>query len=321
MIELGKVNGLAGWRESRGEIEKAALSLLGPLPKNRVELQAKTVDEDQCLGYTRKRINYFVDEWERVSAWLFVPEEKEEMPALLCCHDMVAQGKDEAAGFEGDPLLFFAQHYAELGYVTLAPDCITAGDRVSSGLAPYDTKSFYKDHPKSSVLGKMLSDHIYGLDMLSEVKHVDSARIGVVGHGLGGTNALLLAAFDERVQACVASCGFARFSDDKQVSRWVMDEAFAALPKLREAIEKKSFPFDWEHVLALAAPTPTLVLTALNDDLLPAAKSCEKATDAARSVYRLLGATGALEIESHQSGRRMTTSTLEAADEWLERWL
>lgn len=321
MIELGKVSGLAGWRESRAEIEKNAFSLLGPLPKNRVELQTKTVDEDQCSGYTRKRINYFVDEWERVSAWLFVPEEKEEMPALLCCHDMVPQGKDEAAGLEGDPLLSFAQHYAELGYVTLAPDCITAGDRVSSGLAAYDTKSFYKEHPKSSVLGKMLADHIYALDMLSEDKHVDSARIGVVGHGLGGTNALLLAAFDERVQACVASCGFSRFSDDKQAVRWAMQDGFAAVPKLREAIEKKSYPFDWEHVLALAAPTPTLLLTALNDEIFPAAKSCEKAVDAARSIYRLLGAASALDIETHQFGHRMTADTVQSADEWLERWL
>ncbi|NIA12703.1 MAG: prolyl oligopeptidase family serine peptidase [Nitrospiraceae bacterium] len=291
------------------------------MPKSRVELQTKTADEVQCAGYVRRRVNYFVDECERVSAWLFVPEEKEEIPAILCCHQKVPQGKDEPAGLEGEPVLALAQHYAELGYVTLAPDCITAGDRVSSGLDPFDTKQFYHDNPKKSALGKMLSDHIYAIDMLSEVKHVDSARIGVIGHGLGGRNALLLAAFDERVQVCVASCGFTRFAADTDPSRWVEDNGFAQMPLLRDAVKKGKFPFDWEHILAMAAPSPTLLITALNDELLPDGKSCQKALKLANNIYNLLGAQDALDIQTHNDGHRMTADSLQWADEWLERWI
>ena len=187
MVNLAKVSSLSGWPGVRGQIESAVLSVLGPIAsKDRVELQTKTVDELSFPGHVRRRVNYFVDEWERVSAWLFVPERKDEMPAILCCHSAVPQGKDETAGLEGEPLLALAQHYAELGYVTIAPDCITAGDRISTGLAPYDTKSFYKDYPKMSAMGKMLSDHMYAMDVLCEVKRVDSARMGVVGHGWRG---------------------------------------------------------------------------------------------------------------------------------------
>ncbi len=321
MIELSKLTSLSDWPGARTKIETAVLAVLGNMPKEKVELQTKTIDEMQFPGFTRKRINYFVDEWERVGAWLFIPDRKEEMPGILCCHEASPQGKDEPAGLEGDPLLAFAQHYAELGYVTLAPDSITAGDRISQGLAPFDTKTFYKENPKTSAMGKMLFDHMCAVDALCEVKRVDSARIGVVGHGLGAQNALLLSAFDERVQTCVASCGFTRFANDKEPERWLLDDQFVALPALKEAVKSKTFPFDWEHVLALIAPSPTLVVTALNDERFTNAKSCEKAVQTAGGIYKLLGALSALSIYTHSGGHHVTPDALLVADEWFERWL
>lgn len=321
MIKLSKANSLATWPATRNEIETIVRHFLGVFPKERVDLQTKTVDELPGRGYVRRRINYFVDEWERVSAWLFVPERKDEMPAIICCHHEVPQGKDEAAGLEGDPLLAFAQHYAELGYVTLAPDCITAGDRISAGLAPYDTRNFYKDYPKLSALGKMLIDHMCAVDVLSDVKLVDSARIGVIGHGIGGLNALMLAGFDERVQCCVASCAFTRLATDKEPERWSRDSGFICLPALRECIKSRKFPFDFEHLLALIAPSPTLVIAAQNDEWLCNSKSAEKAVQAASAVYRMLGAADFLKLYMHNEGRRVSPETLQAADEWFERWL
>jgi len=321
MINLAKVTSRTDWPGIRGEIESTVLGVLGPIPKQRVELQTKTIDEMQFAGYVRRRINYFVDEWERVSAWLFVPDHKDDMPGILCCHQMTPHGKDECAAFEGEPLLALAQHYAELGYVTLATDCITAGDRVSAGLAPYETKSFYKDNPKMSAIGKMLADHMCAIDALCEVKRVDGARIGVIGHGLGAVNALFLAAFDERVQACVASCGFTRFANDKNPERWVSDGGCVLLPQFKDFIKSKKFPFDWEHILSLIAPSPTLVISALNDETLPNTKSCEKAVELARGIYKLLGARDVLGMYTHTDGHRITHDTLQAADEWFERWL
>ena len=86
----------------------------------------------------------------------------------------------------------FATHFAELGYVTLAPDCITAGERVSSRSEPYDATLFYKDHPRASLLGKMLDDHAHALDVFEEERRVDAARIGVIGHGSGGSECAAL---------------------------------------------------------------------------------------------------------------------------------
>jgi hypothetical protein len=138
---------------------------------------------------------------------------------------------------------------------------------------------------------------------------------------MGGYNALVLAAFDERVQCCVSSCGFTRFADDKHPERWASNNGFVQLPQLKGHIDKRSYPFDWEHVLALAAPSPTLIITAVNDEKLSGTKSCEKALKLAKNVYRLLGAAGALDQYKHRDGHTVTEDTLERADDWFERWL
>ncbi len=320
--ELAGLKGLGDWPKVRKEIESAVLSVVGKPTRNAIDdQQVKIMDEMDFAGFSRKRINYFVDDWTRVTAWLFTPEGKDVRPAILCCHQQTHRGKDEPAGMDGSPLLAFAQHYAEKGYVTLAPDSITAGDRVSSGLEPFDTKLFYKDYPKFSAMGKMLSDHMSAVDVLAEMKGVDSARIGVIGHDMGGYNALMLAAFDERVQSCVASCAFTLMATDEDPGRWARKSGFVLMPKLRKSIETREFPFDWDGVLALIAPSPTLLITALNDDVLPNTKSCEEAAQRAAKVYKLFGAENAIENVTHRDGHTMSTEALMAADEWFERWL
>lgn len=320
-MDLAKVKSLGTWPDVRKELEGTVLETLGALPKERADLQVKVIDEQSSGGITRQQVNYFIDEWTRVSAWMFIPDGKDDLPAILCCHRRVACGKNEPAGLDGEKALAFAQRYARLGYVTMAPDCILAGDRRPHGLDAFDSKTFYKDHPKMSLLGKMLADHIHAVDALVDTRRVDPARIGVIGHGLGGVNALLLAAFDERVQVCVASSAFTRFADDKHVTRWTSDGGARLLPKLAEAIEAKEYPFDWEHVLALIAPNPTLVLAALNDPDHPNSKSAEKAVKRAQHVYKLLGASSALDLFHHYDGEALTSDILEVADEWFERWL
>lgn len=318
MAELTKVKGLDTWLKTRKEIESAVTGVIGKIPKSAIDLQVKIVDEMEYPGYVRRRVNYFVDEWARVAAWMFLPEGSDECPAILCCHQQTHRGKDETAGIDGSPLLAFAQHYAELGYATLAPDCITAGERVSSGLEPFDTGSFYKDNPKMSAMGKMLADHKRAIDVLLDTTAVDEARIGVVGHGMGGYNALFLAAFDERIQACVSSCGFTMMSEDDEENRWCKDSGLVLLPKLAKA---KKRPFDWDDILALIAPSPTLLITALNDEQLPNTHSCDKALNNARAIYKLLGAEKALENFTHREGHGVSPEALVAADEWLDRWL
>ena len=322
MVDFGKLKSPIEWPGARAEISAAVAEVLGPLPKKRVELQVKTLDERDCPGDVRKRINYFVDEWDRISAWLFIPDGKEETPAILCCHQETPLGKDESAGLGGDSRLALAQRYcADFGYITLAPDCVTAGDRVTARQEPLKGKSYYKASTKLSMLGKMISDHMHAVDVISDMKRVDGSRVGAIGHGLGATNALMLTAFDDRIGACVASSGFTRFAEDKQPERWFDPDGIALLPKMKAHFEKGKFPFDWEHLLALAAPSPILMVNNLEDPAYTNPKSAEKAYKSVQQVYKILGASGALDYYAHHDGHTLTEPTLELADEWFERWL
>jgi len=322
VVNIAELSGVDEWLKMRQTIDSKLKTYLGKIPKDSTELQTKVVDEFEHPGYVRKRINYFVDEWTRISAWLFEPDDPDDKPAVICCHARNRIGKDEPAGAnEGDPALAFAKHYAEMGYVTLAPDCVTAGERIYSKSEPFESKSFYKENPKWSLLGKMLADHIRAVDVLSDYQGVDPNRIGVMGHGLGGTNALLLGAFDERIHAVVASSAFTMLESDKNPARWTDDDGCVLLPKLKKDIEAGEFGFDWDQVLALLAPNPTLVLSSSKDEIFSNAESCEKAVKSAKVVYGKLGAKMALESFSHADGHTVTWESQLAADEWMDRWL
>lgn len=321
MVDLSSLESAAGWSKARKEIAASANALLGERSAKRAELQLTVLDEVDFPSYVRRRVNYFVDDWTRVSAWMFLPEGHEEAPGILCCHQECRQGKDEAAGLEGSGRMALASHYAELGYVTLAPDSITAGERISSRSEAYDTTLFYRDHPNASLLGKMLTDHQHALDVFEHEDRVDASRIGVIGHGLGGTNALLLAALDGRVQSCVASCGFSRFRTDNDPGRWTESGPINLLPRLREAIDAGEFDVDWEHLLAMAAPSAVLVITAMAGAAVSNPESCAEAVSQVEKLYGYFGAPRAIEHFSHDDGHQLTFEALDMADDWFERWL
>ena len=318
---LDAVKKRGDWPATRQAIEAAVQVVHGKLPKEPIDPQAKIIEEQTLPGVVRRRVTYFVDEWSRITAWMFIPEDEVDCPAILCLHGRTPNGKDECAGIDSDPLLAFARHYAELGYVTFAPDTITCGERVSSRGMALDTRAHYKDNNKMTALGKMLWDNICCLDVMSEMREIDPGRLGVIGHDLGAVNALMLAAFDDRVRTTVASCGFTRFAAEANANRWAPEEGLVLVPSMRQAFESQSFPFEWDDVLALIAPNPVLIASATNDEVLPGPESVADAVKAAQSVYKMIGAKEALQHFTHNGGHAMTIEALEAADAWFDRWL
>lgn len=321
MVDLTKITSLTGWPEIRKNLEEVFLSTLQVPRYEQVELQIRVLEENEIHGLTRRQIVFSITDVELITAWVFIPEGREDCPGILCCHHETPNGKDEVAGLEGNARLAFAQHYAELGYVTLAIDVPTVCKRASNKREPYDTQAFYKENKNISFAGKMLADHRRALDIFSELKRVDPTRIGVIGHGLGGLNALLLAACDDRIQACVSSCGFTRFATDKNAGRWPDLEHLTLYPQIKKLASTGKFPFDWEHILALAAPTPVQIITSLSNALHDNPKSCQKAVTSAAKIYKLLGAPGAIDHFTHHDGHAVAPETIEVADEWFERWL
>jgi len=183
---------------------------MGKLPEqSSAPLDLRTVDEESVGGVKRRKIT-FVSELiagkaDRVSAYLLIPEgasRSRKAAAVLCLHQTTRLGKGEPAGLGGKPDLHYALELARRGYVALAPDYPNFGG--------YAFDPYANGYASATMKG--IVNHRRAIDLLQSLPEVDSARVGVIGHSLGGHNALFLAAFDDRAKAIVTSCGFTSFA-------------------------------------------------------------------------------------------------------------
>lgn len=246
-------------------------SFLGTEPTTRAQLDATVIKEEHFADHIRRTVQYQVEPGDRVPAYLLIPVGYPlPRPAVLALHQTVSQGKDEPAGISGSPDMAYGLELVRRGYVVLIPDSITAGERVASGETPYVTTGFDLSHPDWSAMGKMLWDHQRGIDYLQTVEEVDQNKIGVIGHSLGGYNALFLAAFDERIKVVAASSAYTRIQTDPGKEGWSRLGGFVHFPKLRPYVEPSStlqMPWDFQNVMALIAPRPLYQSFGLNDQI------------------------------------------------------
>jgi cephalosporin-C deacetylase-like acetyl esterase len=211
----------------------------------------------------------------QIRAWLFVPRKRSgPLPALVTLHQTVPQGKDEPAGVKGPhPWVYFATYYAERGYVTLAPDMVGYGERTQGGYARTgfelaDAMPLLEARPGLTLLGLMLFDVTRAVDYLQTRPEVDARRIGVVGHSQGGILTNVVLGLGPRLRVGVASCGYGLFRKDKLFpERWAAKNS-AYLPRMHlYRDDVKELPLDFLQIMALAAPRPHLVQTALGDSI------------------------------------------------------
>jgi pimeloyl-ACP methyl ester carboxylesterase len=220
-----------------------------------------------------------------VPAWLLIPKGLKGMaPAMLCLHQTTAIGKDEPVGLGGKENLRYAKELAERGYVTIAPDYPNFGEyRVD----PYGLGS-------ASASMKGIWNHIRAVDVLTTLAQVDPDRIGVIGHSLGGHNAIFVALFDDRIKAVVSSCGFNDFPHyyGGKIAGWSHK---VYMPRLRSryGLDLTKVPFDFPELIAALAPRGVFVNAPARDANF-AVEGVKACVDSAGPVYGLLGHPGRL---------------------------
>ncbi len=69
--------------------------------------------------------------------------------------------------------------------MTITPEHFVSGERIPPE-GSYDTTRFYQQHPEWTAVGKFTLERSIAIDVLSTLAEVDFARIGVMGHSLGG---------------------------------------------------------------------------------------------------------------------------------------
>ncbi len=256
-------------------------------------------------------------------AWLLIPNDAASLKktaAMLCLHQTTKIGKDEPAGLGGLESLHYAHELAERGYVCLVPDYPSFGEYL------YDFQSQGSHYASGSM--KAIWNNIRGIDLLSSLPEVDSNRIGVIGHSLGGHNSLFTAVFDERIKAVVTSCGFTPFHDyyNGKLAGWTSERY---MPRIRTLYENdpNKVPFDFYEVIAALAPRGLYSNSPIHDSNFNVG-GVRKAFEKAESVYKLFvdsnspeDSTNRLKLSTPDAPHDFPKSEREAAYLWLDRIL
>lgn len=304
----------ADWQRARAATLAALQEVMGPLPapaKTKVEIIRLASDEMPAI--TRTKLQYLSEPGDYVPAYLLVPKNlKRRAPAALCLHQTTKIGKDEPAGLGGNSDLHYAKELAERGFVCLVPDYPYLGENTFD---PYQ-------HGYASCTMKGLVNHRRAVDLLQALPEVDARRLCVIGHSLGGHNALFVAAFDERLKAVVTSCGFTSFAKyyGGDLTGWA---GTRYMPRIAERYGKDParLPFDFADVLTALAPRAVFINAPLGDGNFAVA-GVRDCVAAARPIYeRIFRADNRLVAAYPDAGHAFPADLRQQAYQFLARWL
>jgi pimeloyl-ACP methyl ester carboxylesterase len=198
---------------------------------------------------------------------------------------------------------------------------VVAFDQIGFGSRAQEATRFYERYPQWSLMGKMVSDTRAVVDAVSVLEEVDARQIFLFGYALGAKVGLLTAALDERVRGLVAVSGVDALRLDRPHTEGLRhySHLHGLLPKLGFFVGQESrAPFDYDEVLALAAPKRILVIAPELDRFAPV-DDVRQEVAAARAVYQALGHDGALELRTPRDFNRFPRQLQEEAFDYLAR--
>jgi dienelactone hydrolase len=280
----------ADWDVRRAHILAHFQEVAGSLPggERRVPLDMQVISEIREPGWLRQKVSFASEPGDRVPAWLLIPANRERagtrFPAVLCLHQTIKIGKDEPVGLGANQELAYARELAARGYVALAPDYPNFGE--------YRVNVY--DRGYASATMKAIWNNLRALDLLLSLEEVDAGKLGVIGHSLGGHNAIFTALFDTRIKAIVSSCGFNAFTDyyKGDIAGW-SHQGYMPRLKARYRLDPRQVPFDFPELLGALAPRAFFSNSPLHDTNFEV-EGVRICVAAARPVYEMLGASDQL---------------------------
>jgi dienelactone hydrolase len=311
------------WEEKRQDIVSRLYSTIGTPPVSRNTRAIETLHEEKLLEYVRRKIRYTVGDGDRITAYLLIPHDVERLaPAVVAMHQTVNSGKDEVVGLDGHQDFAYGHELAERGYVVLAPDYLTAGERVYPGEEAFESGPFYDQQPNWSMVGKNVEDSMAAVDVLCALDWVDKERIGAIGHSHGGHNAIFAVALDERIKVGVSNCGMSVFSEEEERLEWSLEEGYIYIPALREYfLQGKETPFDIHEIAALIAPRPWLNISSYSDVAYGNQEFLAEVGVLLYQVYELYEEQHAFSYLMHGNGHSFPQYARSLAYSWLDRFL
>ncbi len=280
--DLKPVSSQADWYKRRNQILEGMQLAMGNLPDRHdlIDLDVKIINETTGDGFICQSITFASEPGDRIPALLYIPVDipkDKKLPAMLALHPTGPLGKLIVAG-EG-PLenRQYGLELAQLGYVVICPDYPSFGD--------YDY-DFEKDDYVSGTM-KGIFNHMRCVDLLESLEYVDPEKIGVIGHSLGGHNAMFVGVFDQRLKVIVSSCGWTPFHDyyEGNIKGWTSPRY---MPRLKDVyhLNPDLVPFDFYEVVAALAPRQFFSNSPLHDSNF-SVEGVRKGISEANKIYNL----------------------------------
>lgn len=245
--------GMADVEQRRVDVRKRMQDVMGELPdrSHLPPLDLKISETFQGNGYQRLTVSFANLFDERVTAYLYVPDglkPGERRPGAVALHSTGMQGKEIVDGRgPGGASGAYGLELARRGYIVVAPDYPSFGEQKD-----YD---FANSRYHSGTM-KAISDNMRSVDLLQSRNDVDGSKIAMIGHSLGGHNALFTAAFDERIGVTVTSCGWTplhHYYGGKALANWSHPRYMPRVMSVY-ANDPDRMPFDFPELLASIAP-------------------------------------------------------------------
>ena len=225
-------------------------------------------------------------------------------PEAMLGHDP-AMG-EELPRYRG---LEMMRHLAERGYITVSADAYhlsyidSEKERGDFSRWQDAADALRRAHPAYRGIGKLVDDTRLLVDLLAVDARVDSARIGIAGHSLGGKMAFYTGCLDDRISAILASDFGIGWHQTNWDADWYWGSALARL---------EAEGFEHSELLTVGGK-PFFLIAGLYDT--------DESYEIMRRAEGYREGDGRLGFFNHATGHRPTPEALLAGYEFLDRFL
>ena len=286
---------------SEGVTRERVLVTMQIAPPAPVDYSYEVIASEQRDGYVAQKITYNINRWEKVLAYLLVPEHKSSMPAILLLHDHGAHftiGKEKMVKpFGVDSLtiadaddwvekcydgVYVGDELAKQGYVVLCTDALFWGDRGMENFRLNGEISHSKETQRKiyeyqqALAANMMQmgtswaawitwDDIRSAAFLARLPMVNSDKVGCLGFSMGSYRSWMLAALSDDIKASAAIC-WMNDTEHLMTLENNQNKGGSAYSMLIPGIRNVA---DYPQVASLAAPKPALFFNGTRDKLFP----------------------------------------------------
>jgi len=310
------------WPVLRESIRQRIIGSMGVFPAVTSKPEMREIERYTRYDLLHVRFRYHViaDHWnEAVMVMPGKAPPANPTPTVLAVHGCVDVGKNLCLDPVADADHAYAIDLARRGYISVAPDQFGFGPGITRANRGEVVAGFYRQWPDWSLDGMRLFEQQRLLDTLATLPEVDAARFGVIGNSLGGRASVYLTCLDKRIVAGVSSTGIS--PNCTNVYRNI-NPAMALSPPLTRAIAADGrMPWEYQELLALAAPRALLALEPVNDPYNPDVAPVMACVYRAWPVFERLGCAGNLALLVHGRGHATPPDLREFAYGWFDRHL